>query len=258
MTTSIFVRTYYRDLPWLKFCLRSIEKFASGFAEVVVVGPDDGNAGQIEQECSAHGARFVTGVKEAAGRGNLASQFYALSADLISDADLILYVDSDCVFFAPVTPDMFHPPEADMCPYLCVRPWDKSRADERQSWEKTTDAVMGMKTLFSCMVRHPAVHHRWLLPRFRAFIEETHRKKFDDYVFSRKADFPQGLSEFNAMGSFARAFYFDDYTWVDVTVSAEPPSHTRQGWSHGGIREEDISLFRSLGLVDESERKDGL
>ena len=41
MKTSILVVSYLQDLPWLTHCLRSIEKFATGFHETVVLVPQD-------------------------------------------------------------------------------------------------------------------------------------------------------------------------------------------------------------------------
>jgi hypothetical protein len=39
MQTDIFIRTYGKDLEWLKYCLRSVAKYCSGFRQIVIVIP---------------------------------------------------------------------------------------------------------------------------------------------------------------------------------------------------------------------------
>ena len=38
MRKIIFIRSYHRDLEWLRYCLASINKFVTGFDGVVVAG----------------------------------------------------------------------------------------------------------------------------------------------------------------------------------------------------------------------------
>lgn len=249
MTTAIFIASYWKDLPWLEFCLGSINKFSSGFAELVVMVPDDRHQGSMDEMCARHGAKCVVGLVEATGRGNLCQQFYKLCADKVCSSDFILYLDSDCVWYEPVTPiTYFEVQELHALPYLCVRPWEKCRKDERQAWEATTDKCIGFKTSVSGMCRHPAVHPRWLLPKVRSYIEVVHRMRFDEFVMSRKADFPQGLSEFNLLSNFARQFYPENYAWIDLSVQVEPRNPIRQNWSHGGLKPEIIAEMKAMGL----------
>ena len=37
MSTGIFIKSWLNDLPWLHYALRSINKYARGISEVVVV-----------------------------------------------------------------------------------------------------------------------------------------------------------------------------------------------------------------------------
>ncbi len=249
MTTTIFIRSWYKDLPWLEWSLRSIVKFTSGFSGLVVMVPDDKYQGAMEEMCNRYGAKCVVGVQEPLGKGNLCAQLYAMCADKVCTTDFILYWDSDCVWTDDVTPvTYFDVQELHALPYLCVRPWDSCRDDERLAWEATTDTVLGFKTDFSTMVRHPAVHPAWILPKLRSYIEKVHRMRFDEFVLSRKADFPQGLSEFNLLGNFARQFFPENYSWVDLSVSAQPRNPYLQYWSHGGLKPVTIAELTALGI----------
>ena len=40
MTTDIFIKSYRGDFEWLPGCLHSIQKYATGFRDVVIVVPD--------------------------------------------------------------------------------------------------------------------------------------------------------------------------------------------------------------------------
>ena len=35
--TDIFIKTYPGDFIWLEYCIRSIEKFVTGFRDIVII-----------------------------------------------------------------------------------------------------------------------------------------------------------------------------------------------------------------------------
>lgn len=249
MSTTIFISSYFKDLPWLEHCLRSIQKFATGFEEVVVQVPLDLHMSEMNDLCKRHGASAVAGMEEPVGKGNLCQQIYKARADKECSGDFILYMDSDCVFTAPVTPaTYFEESELQSLPYLCIRPWLKCREDEQKAWRETTDKCIGFRTDYSTMCRHPAVHPRWVLPKLRDYISRVHRMQFVEFMLSRKPDFPQGVSEFNLIGNFARQFYPENYAWVDLSTQPEPFNPLKQFWSHGSITPEIKSELKALGL----------
>lgn len=97
---DILIRSYYRDLRWLTLALRSIEMFVTGHRQVVVVLP---RASLSRMELSAlHGMPRVRLRTCRDHRDDyLGQQITKLNADLHTDADIIVHLDSDQVFVAP-------------------------------------------------------------------------------------------------------------------------------------------------------------
>ena len=72
----IFIRSYKNDIEWLKYCLRSIEKFVTGHAGVVVVVPE-----QDVPLFKAAGIDAQTTPEADPGRGYLNQQLTKIHAD---------------------------------------------------------------------------------------------------------------------------------------------------------------------------------
>lgn len=220
---EIFIVSYLKDLEWLKYCLASIEKFATGFSGVTVLVPSDeaerfgfvGKAGVRLENYAApanHKLRF------------LAHEIQKCRADeWCPKADYIAFVDSDCIFTERVTPEDYFVKGK---PVLLMQPWGK------EPWKAPTDSALGWDTKHNLMCRHPAVHYRWMFAGFRKRVEAVNKMKFDDYVISRKPDFPPGFSEFCALGSFVEYAYVDMYHFIDISKEPRPRDLLTQFWSH--------------------------
>lgn len=251
MKTSIFIPTFRRDLPYLIPCLRSIRKFGSGIHEVVVDVPE------CDFELLTHIAwefkvRVVVHKGETPENGGLWQQLVKLRADeKCPGADVILYVDSDCCFTEPFTPEDY------VCiynhqfwdPILCIKPWTESSKDEQNAWWGSTQQNLGFRCDFNTMVRHPAAHHSRMLLFLRDYIEHRFSQSFDQFVLSRESGIRPGISEFNVMGSFVRQFYPHEYHLIDISKEGRPKDKLYQGWSRQGVRPEDIEVWKRLGLV---------
>jgi len=103
---EILIISYLKDKPYLHYCLRSIQKFATGFSGTTLVVPS------VEaSEFASMAAGFGMGLRTYERDPNpvkwhLHAQVQKHRADEhCPDADFILHTDSDCVFTEPVTPD---------------------------------------------------------------------------------------------------------------------------------------------------------
>jgi hypothetical protein len=101
LTCDIFIKTYPPDFVWLRYCLRSIAKFAHGFNRVVVVTPEP-----LPQDDPIWTLPQVFVVKEEAADGYLSQQLFKLNAHQFCQSDYILHTDSDTIFTEPVTPQI--------------------------------------------------------------------------------------------------------------------------------------------------------
>lgn len=248
MNTSIFIPTFRRDIPYLIPCLRSIRKFGSGIHEVVVDVPGQ-DLNDMLLLVGEFKIRMTFHKGETPQNGGLWQQLVKLRADeKCPGADVILYVDSDCVFTEPFGPwDYF---KDYVGPVLCIKPWSESSPDERSAWWKSTEKNLAFKCEFNTMVRHPAAHHAWVLPLFRDYIEKrTGGMSFDYYVLDCGAGIRPGISEFNCLGSFVRQFYPHEYHLIDISKEGRPKDKLYQGWSRKGVRPEDEAVWKRLGLV---------
>jgi NDP-sugar pyrophosphorylase family protein len=57
MNVPIFIRCFWKDAPWLHYCIRSLKKYAQGFSEIVVTVPSRDHA-IFEPMQKQHGFRL--------------------------------------------------------------------------------------------------------------------------------------------------------------------------------------------------------
>ena len=244
MKSTIFIRTYVKDFPWLHYCLRSIRKFCTGF-DVVVVVPDDG-----KQSWLANIDAHVIAYEYVPGKGMMTAMNAALDADdICPEAEYIFFVDCDCIFTRPVTPeDYFHEGKIvlPVTSYveLAALPETKSRAE---LWQPAMKAALGYEPTLSTMCRIPVVHHRSIFAQTRAAIQQHTGKSARDYLLSFPDQFPWKFSEFEALGCTALG-----WSSLYYTVDAEAYDPRRPGtglyaakfknvncyWSHAGITQQ--------------------
>lgn len=220
MKTAIFIRSYSKDFLWLDFCLRSIEKYCSGFEEVVLVVPK-GHSRRLNPDTAARATRVVT--VKGRGRGYLCQQITKINAHKYTGCEQILFVDSDCIFFAAATPDDFM---KDGKPHLLKTPYDAFDATESvRDWQGVTKHFIGGDVSHEWMRRLPLMHKRSVL----ADIEW----RYPD--LARRVHSHGKFSEFNFIGEFVSRNCPNEYTIEDTTESELPGKVAHQYWSWGGM-----------------------
>lgn len=235
---EIFIVTYWKDADWLSYCLRSIKKFASGFSGVTVACPDKRNS-RIVKLAEEHGATLKL-FKEPTGKGHLAQEVIKCNADnYCPDAELILHVDSDCVFTEPVTPNDYLRAGK---PLILFRPyaWLKANPPKPPLWNPTVwiptvRAAVGSNPEVETMAALPIIHPRFIYAKVRAAVEAHTKAGFEAYVYSCKSDWPYGFCEFNTIGDVAWSGWKDSYVWHDVTKGGHVNMRLKQMWSHSGL-----------------------
>ena len=238
MTTGIFIVSYPPDLEFLDYCLKSIQKFCTGFNEVVVHFPVSAHAVNRQGKI----ARFVMENRSVDKPFNH-HQAIKCNAEKYMDSDFILHVDSDCMFLKPTTPEDYF---VDGKPVLMAHPFDhlKDFAPQRYHWRECVQNALGFDPVVETMCRHPAVHYRGLYPQLRSFMAELHKVPFNDYVLAQKeAQNILGFTEFPTLGAFAWKFRHDDYHWIDPTKEPWPDEHVHQYWNRRGLTPELRSEF---------------
>lgn len=229
-SVGIFIKTCRKDLAWLDYCLRSIDKFGTGFAEMVIMADDDCRDSDVLKNRIAHYCPVPA-------NGYLYQQLCKLNADRLLKSDLILFVDSDCVFNRPFTPASF---VSGGKPILLKERWTRFDAEHPvHCWKAITERHTSFRVDFEYMRRMPLIHDRQVLEFIR------HAQPWLGAALLNRSD--REFSEFNVMGAYADTVMPDKYSIVEVGVDPVPAAVCEQFWSWGGITE-DIQ-FRVEALL---------
>lgn len=223
-TCDIFIRTYPKDYPWLKYCLRSINKFASGFRKVWIVSPEPS-----PMDVTTLGYEWKT-INDESPDGYLAQQITKLYADVITDyqADYILHLDSDVILTREVTPQDFF--RGDKLAWLYT-PYSAIETP----WQAITEKFMDAQIENEFMRRLPMMIPRWLYPRLREFCHSKHGMVVTNYI---RVQPERAFSEFNAIGAYAFRYHHDKFQWVNTLEEATETPFARQFHSYTGITPE--------------------
>lgn len=216
MSMSIFIKTWVNDIPWLRYSLRSIEKFASGFDEVVVVADSDCRNEEWIKDYATR-IEFV----EKWENGYIQQQYIKLQADTFINSDMVLFVDSDLVFNTPFTPETFL---KDNLPILLKTRYES--ADIAQIWRPLTEKAVGWSVEWEYMRRMPLCYWRDSLDAFRTV--------YPDLSFKLKKIRGNRFSEFNALGAFIDRYEGGKY-FISDTEQWMPPAIARQFRSWDGL-----------------------
>lgn len=232
MKVDIVIKSFAPDYGWLAFCLRSIQKFATGFNKVIVMLPRSAPLTLTAEDV----------VLLDSSESYLSQQVAKLNADHHSEADYILHIDSDCCLTAPLTPDYFF---KNGKPIWVITPFDAAPEDEKKAWLHVMVKCLRQMPPYEFMRKNVLIVPRFLYIEFRKFIEQVHGCSMDAYVMSQPG---REFSEYNCLGFFAWLKHRDVFYWHDTTIDGVPEWPFRQGWSWGGltskIREELEGILR--------------
>jgi len=235
---GILIVTYKKDFPWLKYSIRSIQKFCSGFSGVTVAVPKTDVYEYFKAVGRPPGVKPIF-YEEVEGKGMLHHMERICHADVLLPTDqFVLHVDADCIFTDPVTPSEYI---VENKPVYVVRSYESliDRATGKVSdclqWKKVAEENIGEPVDIYTMCRHPSCFPRSFYPAFREHIRTKHGMTFRDFVLSKKNAFPQTFAEFPAMGGWAWNHMHDAFHWIRVDQEGAPKDKLRAFWSHGGI-----------------------
>lgn len=220
MTTDIFIRTYHKDVPWLKYCLRSIVKYCTGFRQVVICIPEN-QVGHLQPMGLT--LEKIVACKDYGKQDYLGQQISKLSVHKYTDAEAVLYVDSDCVFDKPVTPETFLENGKPV-----IYKTDYSKVGDAICWKVPTEKFIGQSLQYEYMRRLPLFY-------FTSTIANINQN------FSNlEADILAlpGFSEFNLIGAYAEINESDKYLFKDTDLHNPVEPVIRQKWSWGGLTDE--------------------
>jgi len=249
MTTDILIRSYWRDLPWLQYCLRAIDRFCVGFREVVLVVPKKSEPWLKRYPPLPGHVRLA--LCPDYRDDYLGQQVTKLYADTWSDADLICHVDADFIFARRVCPGDL---TSDGLPRIYTRP--TADLPRHWPWTRPTEEFLGWTPSHDYMQHPPFLYPHWLYSGLRRWWEAGRDLSAADWVLSRP---PRGFSEFNALGAFAHVFHRDAFAWLPIGEADGAHPECRWYWSWGGLdaatrRDIEDLIQGGAGIHDRASR----
>lgn len=238
MRVEIFCVSFFMDAEFLRYLLLSIQKFAAGFAGVTIAVPfRDERLFRFVEEL---GAKLVL-FDEAEGKGMMCHEREIVRADeYCPDADAILFVDSDAMFWEPVTPaDYLHGDK----PILLRERYATLTNKLRLNWKTAVREATGIDPEWETMLRMPIIHLPETLVKTRLLIQRHTGRDYGDYILSCRSEFPQTFCEHGTNGAVAIEHFPDRYHFIDYDVRtpdggydyAHGKDRMVAHWSHGGI-----------------------
>jgi alpha-N-acetylglucosamine transferase len=219
--TSIFIKSYPKDFKWLNYCLKSICKYITGYSDIVLMLDEGSNTSLFELTELPNKIKIEWVKKE--GDGYIFQQYCKLTAHHYTQADKILFIDSDCVFTSPL--DLSKLPEL---PEMLYTPYEL--VGDAICWKECTEKVIKQSVEFEFMRRNGLIYHRSTLENFESFVGDL-----QTYVLSQNR-----FSEFNALGAYAWFNEREKYKWVNTSIDYFGEPIVKQMWSHGEFNSKEI------------------
>ena len=237
-TADIIVKTYPTDYDWLPYLWRSLPR-ATGYRNVIVLLEEQypEPPGLPPNAVIARSRRYVgtnPNIPDAkvSGRGCVMER---LSAFNYTDAEVLIFVDSDCVFIRDID---FQTDQA-VCidkPAIWWRTWEE--AGHEACWIPAAKETLRYQPKVNTMYKYPHIYPASVMRGFWAFIGGRERfMTLHDYT------------DWNALGNYALDYHPEEVTPVHAL---NPGPHgtgmiVHQFWSwhragHPEVREKLLEL----------------
>jgi hypothetical protein len=215
---SIFIKSYRNDFRFLNYCLKSIEKFVTGYSEIVIAIPE-WDLWLFEELMAGIDIDVIVYPVQEYGDGYLYQQFVKMTAYQFCTEDYIMFVDSDCVFtgFVDIAPEDNYLPEILIADYSSV--------GGGIVWKAPTEKWIGCSVNYEYMRRHPLVYRSSTLEALHKSRPNLEQEIMESGRFS----------EFNAMGIWTHLNEPEKYRFTDMASWEYKPPIVRQFWSWGGL-----------------------
>lgn len=228
MITDIFIRTYYKDLEWLKYCLKSIHKYVTGYRNIIICIPEKEK--HLLDRWNLTKEQIV-GWTPVCENGYIDQQINKLCAHDITDSEFILFVDSDVCFKRHVNiSEYFHNGK----PIILKTRYEN--VGDAICWKAPTEQLLRMSVDYEYMRRLPILYRG---DTMFCVMAEISRPENDLVKMDR-------LSEFNLVGAYAEFYEPERYHFIDTEKEPLPPESVKQNWSWGGLTEEIKAELEAL------------
>ena len=233
LTIDIILKTYPTDYDWITYCFRSIAKHVTGYRNIIVL-LEEQYPEPPELPSNAVVARSRRYV-DTETPTNVGAVIERLRAWHYSDAERLLFVDSDCVFIRPI--DFQTDPAINIeKPVVLYRTWEE--AGRGIIWRAPAAKALGYDPPLETMVGYPFCFSREVMMGFWDFVGGEKRLLEIG-----------GGTDWNALGNYALDKHADKVTkvcWTDAAARC-----IRQFWSWHRAAHPDVQAeLKALGLAE--------
>ena len=212
---DIFIKSYSKDFWMLQIALKTITRNVIGYNNIILIIPE--HEMELFDTRGMPERTLIHYVKEE-GPGWLFQQWCKINAARYSDADYILFGDSDCFFDHKIDLQEF---VADDKPEILYTDWQK--VGDAIVWKKPTEDLMGEVVDWEYMRRNCCIYHRETLININKWNPNLKHIILNSEKFS----------EFNLMGAYAFKFEREKYNFVNTDNWTYVEPKAIQVWSHG-------------------------
>jgi hypothetical protein len=229
---DIFYKSYAKDFKWLYKSLESLEKYCTGYNQIIVVVP-------YRDLATLDGSKLIKGVTVVPvdertkdfREGYLYQQWIKMSAHNYCQSDYIMYADSDVLFNRPVNvQDLINNGKST----ILYTPYDK--VGDAICWKQPTDRFMNATQEYEFMRRLPLIYKRSTIQKINELEPRLH-----EIIMSSER-----FSEFNVMGAWAFTHERDQYNFINTDNWEFEENFVDQFWSHSGLNELDEKRINEI------------
>ena len=232
MIIDIFIRTYKRDFPLLKCSIYSILKYVTSFRSIIITVR---NKEYITLINTLKIENFFINNKEKIKiisvpdfHDNIdyfGQQITKLHADIYTDAEYIMFLDSDCVFNDNfnIQKEMF---DEDKKIILLVEKWE-NLPKKYDVW-KTFLQICDFQTEFEFMRRIPLIYPSKICRNLRDYMAEKYKLQFTDACLQIYNSTELHLqykyfSEFNLLGAYSYIYEPNYFNFIKQNEAHDIP-----------------------------------
>lgn len=234
-TVDIFIKSYHKDFKLLNYSFISLKRFVTGYNKVILLIPEHEkhlfDTRDLPERTEVHY------VKEY-GDKYLLQQWFKVSANKYSNADFILFSDSDVIFDHEVNVMDY---VSNNTPQILYTHYDK--VGTAIIWKQCTEAFLNTQIDFEFMRRLQLIYHRETLIK----ISQTYPNL--EFSIMNNGRF----SEFNFIGAWAFINEREKYDFINTDDWSYVPPMGIQLWSRAdknGDQQHRDEYKRSIDTIN--------
>ena len=216
-TKCLFIRSYSKDVEWLKSCLYTIEKFFSGYDEIVLCYPIGQEKYFIDLGTKLNIRKVTCPIYR---NDYIGQQISKILAFQYTDCEYIMYFDSDCIFTDYMTYDNLL---ENGSPIIYMDKWEDLPSCV-YPWKQITEKLTGYQIDYEYMRCFPFIYYRQSLVNL---YNHFGADKFIQTIISNNE-----LSEFNLIGSYIHKYDTESKYIFKLASKEYVPKNIKQYWSH--------------------------